>query len=58
MKNIKTITKTLTVALSLSIVGTHTTFAKPLSPETIELLDLLSQVRSNVHKNYVEETKR
>ena len=51
--------KKLAVALSLgsfALMAVPAHSAKPLSPETIEMLDLLSQVRANVHKNYVEDT--
>ena len=66
MQNIKTTSKKLALALSialgsLALTGTPALSAeplssKPLSKETIEMLNLLSQVRANVHKNYVEET--
>ena len=66
MQNIKKTSKKLALALSISLgsLSLTTTPAlsaepqspKPLSKETIEMLNLLSQVRANVHKNYVEET--
>ena len=47
----------LAIALSTTLVPISTTLAKELSQETIELLNLLSDVRSRIHSTYVEETK-
>ena len=49
----------LSVSLGAFTLNAHSAepvSPKPLSAQTIEMLDLLSQVRANVHKNYVEDT--
>ena len=53
---LKTIIGALSLGTMLCTASPALSAKEPLSAETIEMLDLLSQVRANVHRNYVEDT--